>query len=292
MNQSKKIVFFGSGPVAKASLEALFTAGFKIEAVITKPSPAHHKGSVPVLEFAGLYHLPVFTPANKQELSNLYHQTKFQSLVGVVVDYGLIINQDVIDAFPMGIVNSHFSLLPQWRGADPITFSVLSGQKTTGVSLMLINAALDEGLLLSQESIDLPPAITTPHLTNQLVALSNKMLVRDLPRYLNNQITPYPQPNQPPTYSRKLTKEDGIIDWSKPAIQLEREVRAFQGWPKSKTNLFNRSVIVLAARVAQNVQDGTLVHPCGDNTFLEITQLVAPSGKTMAASDFLRGIPK
>ena len=134
-----ELVFFGSGPVAAASLKKL-AKHFVIEAVITKPQPAHHREPFPVLALAEELGLRTLTPNSKQELSDLFSTKPVKSKLGVVIDYGFIINQDVIDSFPHGIVNSHFSLLPEWRGADPISFSILSGQQKTGVSLMVIDA--------------------------------------------------------------------------------------------------------------------------------------------------------
>src|SRR5689334_230622 len=111
---SETIVFFGSGPVAATSL-AFLAEHFEVEAVVTKPQPAHHKEPFPVLELAKNLGLKVFTPSGKQELSELFASRPVTSSLGVVIDYGFIINRDVIDYFPLGIVNSHFSLLPQWR---------------------------------------------------------------------------------------------------------------------------------------------------------------------------------
>ena len=292
MSKLPKIVFFGSGPVATATLQGILPH-FAIEAIITKPRPDGHRGSVPVLEFAEANKLPVFTPRNKAELTELFATATFTAPVGLVVDYGIIISRSVIDYFKLGIVNSHFSLLPEWRGADPITFSILSGRpETAGVSIMIINEKLDEGDLLAHEPFTLPPHITTPELTDKLVALSNRMLIETLPKYIAGSITTYPQPATEPTYSRKLTKEDSILDVTKPADQLEREVRAFAGWPKSKMTLFGHQIVVKKARVASGQQDGELVVPCGNNTFLEILELTAPSGRTMRGADFLRGYKK
>ena len=289
MRASSTIVFFGSGPVAAATLSGLLQAGFVFEAIITKPRPAGHRGSVPVIEFAEQHSLKILTPQDGRELSQLFASTKFASTTGLVVDYGIIISKSVIDSFPLGILNSHFSLLPQWRGADPITFSVLSGQNKTGVSLMLINEKLDEGQLIAQEELGIATDITTPELTDQLVGLSNKMIEEYLPAYLRGEIRPYSQPSQEPTYSRKLEKSDSILDVGKPAAQLEREVRAFAGWPKSRLELFSHQVIVKKSRVAKHQADGSLVIKCGSNSYLEILQLTAPSGRTMSGADFLRG---
>lgn len=251
---SKTIIFFGSGPVAAESLRRL-RAYCHIEAVITKPRPEHHRGSVPVLDYCQKENIPVFTPANKQSLSQLVAQQAFTSSVGVVIDYGIIVEQSVIDAFPLGIINSHFSLLPEWRGADPITFSILSGQKRTGVSLMLIVAAMDEGPLLAQAPFDIPATITTPQLTEALIDLSDGLLQTVLPEYLAGNVEPAPQEavsiaeSRTPSYSRKLTKDDGLLDFSKPAVQLEREIRAFVEWPKSRTQLGAVEAVITAAHV-------------------------------------------
>lgn len=297
------VVFFGSGPVATESLRAL-AQSFIIEAVITKPRPEHHKGAVPVLELCDELDLPVLTPASKQELSTLFGSHRFNSPLGVVIDYGIIINQDVIDAFSRGIVNSHFSLLPEWRGADPITFAILSGQEQTGVSLMLINDKMDEGPLLAQSSYDLPADITTPQLTKGLIELSDAMLKEILPLYLTDQVQPQPQlqaslaPSNEPTYSRKLTKDDGVIDWTKPATQIEREIRAYIEWPKSRTTLGNVEVIITKAHSAPGNNVPGHVEVLADTGMLIIytglgclcIDAIKPAGKKeMTAAEFIRG---
>ncbi len=292
MKPSANLVFFGSGPVAAATLRALYQANFSIEAIITKPRAGGFRGSVPVIDLAQTWDAPLFTPQNKQELTQLFAQQHFSSPVGLVVDYGIIITQSVIDTFQKGILNSHFSLLPQWRGADPITFALLSGQQKTGVSIMIINSKLDEGLLIDQQTYEIPADATIDQLTEALVELSNSMLIKDVPMYVAGQRTSYPQPDQPVTYSRKIKKEDGTLDWSKTAPQLEREVRAYKGWPKSRSQLFGKDIVVTKARVAHNELDGTLVMPCGSQTWLEIIELIAPSGRTMNGAAFLRGYKK
>ncbi len=294
------IVFFGSGPLALESLRAM-SQEFSVEAVITKPRPEHHRGPVPVLEYCARHSLPHYTPRTKGELTALFTSVKFDSSVGVVIDYGIIIAKEVIEYFPFGIVNSHFSLLPEWRGADPITFAILSGQDQTGVSLMLIDEKMDEGPLLAQSAISLSSDITTPRLTEQLIELSNAMLVEILPAYLAGEIDPAPQNNtiaasDTPSYSRKLTKADSIIDWSKPATELEREIRAFTEWPKSKTILAGKEIVITKAHVVLGdgkagsylVENKQLIMYCGTDA-LSIDTL-KPSGKaTMPIDAFLAG---
>jgi methionyl-tRNA formyltransferase len=290
----ESVVFFGSGPVAARSLREI-APHFTIEAVITKPQPPHHKEPFPVLELAAELGLKTFTPNSKAELSELFATKPVKSRLGIVIDYGFIINQDVIDYFPLGIVNSHFSLLPEWRGADPITFTVLSGQEKTGVSLMLISAGLDEGQLIAQGTIDIDPGTTTPDLTDELIGLSRDMLLRALPEYVDGKIQPYDQKGEP-TYSRKLTKDDGIIEWTKPAEQIEREIRAFIEWPKSRTTLAGKDVVITGSQVINEggvpgnvgVQDKHLFVYCGEDALL--IEKLKPAGKNeMTAAAFLAG---
>ncbi len=291
-----EFVFFGSGPVAAQSLE-LLAKEFNIEAVVTKPKPAHHKGDFPVLDIAKKLDLPVHTVSSKAELSELVSKKPFKSTLGVLIDFGIIVSQDVIDYFPLGIINSHFSILPEWRGADPITFSILSGQKDTGVSLMLLVEKMDEGPLLAYGKYDLPDDITTPELTEHLIQFSYHLLKDMLPKY-NNQTKLAPQrvTERKVSYSRKLTKEDGLIDWNKPAKQIEREIRAFIEWPKSRTKLANKDVIITKAHVTnQTHQPGILVSEnnelivgCGELS-LAIDELKPVGKKVMSGIDFTRG---
>lgn len=293
------IAYFGSGPVADASLQFLHQH-FDIEAVITKPQPPHHKAEMSTIALARELSLPCFTPANKAELDALLKKQSFVSNVGVVIDYGIIISRQVIDTFPMGIINSHFSLLPELRGADPITFAILSGQPTTGVSLMRINERMDEGPLLAQELVNIAPDDTTPSLTKKLVQTSNLLLKKHLPKYLEGQLEFTPQTGTP-TYSRKLTKQDGQIDWTKPAEQIEREIRAFIDWPKSFTSIGTKDVIITKSQVVPSNHEGNkpgdveiikeagiIGVECGKG-YLCIDRL-KPAGKSeMTASAFIAG---
>lgn len=294
---SETIVFFGSGPIAAESLR-LLVESFDIEAVITKPRAEHHKGAVPVLELCEELGLTAYTPASKAELSALFGGKPFTSKIGVVIDYGIIINKDVIDYFPFGIVNSHFSRLPEWRGADPITFAILSGQKQTGVSLMIINEKMDEGLILAVGIMNLSDDITTPVLTHDLIGLSNGLLKEELPRYVRGETELLEQdqihkviPDYPvtPTYSRKLTKDDGVLDFTKPAEVLEREIRAFTEWPKSRTTINGIDVIVTKAHAAP---EPTALALDTSDGYLCIDKLKPAGKKEITAQEFLNGYGK
>ncbi len=287
----ESITFFGSGPVAAKSL-ALLADSFQIEAIITKPATLEQMRQIAPKA-------RTLAAANRAELDTLIATNKFSSRLAVLVDFGIIVSQKVIDSFELGIVNSHFSLLPEWRGADPISFAILSGQKQTGVSLMLLVEAMDEGPLLAQSPFDIPAKMTTPELTAALIELSNASLKLIVPKYLTGEITPVPQTevsNTATSYSRKLTKEDGLIDWNKPAAVLEREIRAFIDWPKSRTQLGKVEVIITSANATSvklasgeiRTSDNRLLVGTGDGS-LDIGRLKPAGKKEMTASEFLRG---
>jgi methionyl-tRNA formyltransferase len=294
---SKTVVFFGSGPVAAKSL-SLLLKHTEVEAIITKPTTTREMA-------AAAPGVPVLEVTNAPELDELLQRNSFASRLGVLIDFGIIVHQSVINAFELGIVNSHFSLLPQWRGADPITFSILSGQKETGVSLMLLVEAMDEGPILACGVQPIDATTTTPDLTDQLIVLSDKLLKTELPKYLAEKATLLTQEdladkyNLQPSYSRKLTKEDGIIDWHKPAEAIEREVRAFAGWPRSRTILADKDVIITSSHVvAKSGKPGTceadrkeLLVYCADKA-LSIDQLQPSGKKEMPIQAFLAGYGK
>ena len=293
---SETIVFFGSGPVAAQSL-SLLANNFGIEAVITKPKPDHHKGDFPVVELTNSLGLNLHTASNKHELSALFKTKPLQSKLAVLIDFGIIVTKDVIDYFPLGIVNSHFSLLPEWRGADPITFSILSGQPKTGVSLMLIDEGMDTGKILTQHSLPIEADDTTASLTDKLIALSDDLLVEYLPKYISGNIKPRNQSHPDrATYSRKLTKRDGEIDWSKEAEVIEREIRAYIEWPRSYSQISGKDVVITRARAVAGegapgeitVMDKDLLVFCGKGALL--IERLKPAGKNeMNASAFING---
>lgn len=298
--KSRPIVFFGSGPVAAESLR-LLAGEFQIEGVVTKPRPPHHRGPVPVLEMAAELSLPVHTVTNRRELDALFATKPFSSHLGVLIDFGILVSQEVIDYFLLGIINSHFSILPEWRGADPITFSILSGQKVTGVSLMMLVEAMDEGPLIGygeQPLDDFPEPVTTPKLTERLIRLSHALLQYHLPLALDGQAVGVPQSitGRKVSYSRKLTKDDGIMDWRKPAARLEREIRAFIAWPKSRTQLGTTEVIITKAHVIDGqgkpgtifIQGKHLTVYCGEQA-LVIDHLKPAGKKEMTGKAFLAG---
>ncbi len=290
------VVFFGSGPVAAKSLQ-LLAKHCAIEAVVTKRSTE--------AEMKALTDAPVHVVSSKHELDTLIVQAAFKSPAAVLIDFGIIVSQAVIDSFPKGIINSHFSLLPEWRGADPITFALLSGQAQTGVSLMILVEAMDEGPILAHRVYTIKSQDTSITLTDELITISDMLLQEYLPTYLSGKTVLTSQTeaaeklhiSHEPTYSRKLTKQDGIIDWNKPAEHIEREIRAFITWPKSRTEIDDLDVVITSSKVVKQqielcgkfwVANKQLFVSCGKDS-LEILSLKPAGKKEMPAKAFLAG---
>lgn len=297
-NQLPKIIFFGTGQTSLDALIALHKS-FNIEAVITKPSPltgSGHTRPTEVEVWAKEHSITVYAPAKKAELSDLFNQQDFVSNVGVVLDYGLIIPQDVIDDFTLGIVNSHFSLLPEHRGADPIRAAILEGDKTTGVTIMKIVAELDAGPILTWAEYDLSNTTTEPELRKALSELNCALLPETLLLYLNGDIDPIDQDSSAATYTSKTNKEDGIIDPSKLPDQLVRQIHAFVAWPKSYFEQDGNTFVIVEAQTSQlqtvfgrlSMVDGKLYFGATTGS-LEIITIQPAGKKPMDAKSFMNG---
>jgi methionyl-tRNA formyltransferase len=196
--------------------------------------------------------------------------------------------------FSGGIINVHPSLLPRWRGPSPVESSILAGELETGVSVMKLTAVMDAGPIYLQQKIELTGDESKTELYNRLFTLGGQLLVKNLDKITNGELKPMDQDESEATYSHLLSKDEGVMDGSKPAEVYEREVRAYAGWPRSttmvrggRTNSEER-IVVTKVRVARSKEDGALVIDC-KNSYLEVLQLIAPSGKTMSGRDFLRG---
>ena len=293
-NEKKSLVFFGSGPVAAESLRLLANT-FSIEAVVTKPTTEREM-------HLACPESPVFLVSNKAELDRLIESRNFSSSCGVLIDFGIIVSRKIIDYFEFGIINSHFSLLPELRGADPISFAILEGKEKTGVSLMLLVEAMDEGPILSVGQLSLDGSETTHTLSSDLIELSYNLLLECLPKYLSGEINPVSQDviarqfNLEASYTRKLTKSDGFIDWNKTAEQIEREIRAYIGWPKSSTSLNGIDCVITKAHSLELsgepgelfINAKTLGVYCGHGAL--VIERLKPAGKNaMDSSSFLNG---
>lgn len=297
-SQNKQpLIFFGAGEI---SLAALKTASklFVIEAVFTKPDTEHRgkTSQTPVKQWADTQDIPTFQPANAKELENMLYSSNFSSAMGFLVDYGVIISQRSIDFFDKGIVNSHFSLLPRLRGADPITAAILQGLDTTGVTLMQLAAGLDTGPIIAQRELHGISKFTIHELDDALMKLNDAMINDFLISYYNGEITPQNQDESQATMTHRLQKSDGEITLDKSASQVEREVRAYLSWPGSFFEWKGRRVIIKQAQISQEHAEplelkrvgNTIVLGC-HNGSIEILRLQLAGKKEMTAIDFING---
>lgn len=298
MNKSKRLVLFGNerlssgyAPHGAPTLQALIDNGYDVCAIVAhfEAGRSRNARELEIETIAKLRNIPVLLPTKPRDI---YDQlVSLHADAGILVAYGRIIPQDVIDIFPYGILNIHPSLLPQYRGATPIEQAILDGASETGVSIMKLVREMDAGPIYAQQHVTLDGTETKQELTDQLLTKGAQMIIDVLPRILEGTLEPKPQDESSATFSSLISKSDGVIDPTKSSEQLEREIRAYAGWPKSRLALFGHQVIVTQARIANSADDGTLVIACNPG-WLEITELVAPSGKKMTGADFLRGYHK
>jgi len=304
MKQSKKLVFFGnerlsSGYEATGApvLTGLINAGYEVVAVVANYEQGRSRKNreLEVAEVANRHNIPLLLPDRPLEV--ISQLKSFEAVAGVLAAYGKIVPQTVIDVFPHGILNIHPSLLPKYRGPTPIEQAMLDGATETGVTIMQLAKRMDAGPLYAQSVVPLTGNETKATLTQRLIATGMELLLGCLPRVINNELTPEPQNETAATYCQLINKRDGVLDWQKPAIQLEREVRAYLGWPGSRTTLFEQELTVLAAEVSAETHPAGSTHKttagvivgCGKQSLL-ITKL-RPSGRSsMSAVDFLRGL--
>ncbi len=297
MSLKTKLVFFGNERLATAvttsapTLRALVEAGYEIEAVITshKEMVSRQKRDLEIGQVAHAYHIPVLLPGSKADLISKVR--KHDAEAAVLVAFGQIIPQEVLDLFPKSIINVHPSLLPKLRGSTPVETAILNGLEETGVSLMKLVAEMDAGPVYAQKRIALNGGETKYELAEKLLQEGAQLLIENLEDILNGQLEPKVQDETGATYSRLLTKTDGHIDFNEPAEDIERKVRAFLGFPKTRATIHGRHVVITKARVAQSENDGDLVIKCQPG-HLEIQELTAPSGRAMSGADFIRGYRK
>jgi methionyl-tRNA formyltransferase len=231
---SMRIVFMGSPDFALPVLRAL-TRDYQIVGVVTQPDRASGRGRAlkppPVKTLALELGLPVIQPERLRESDAMEQLRLWSPELIVVAALGQILKPDVLDLPPHGCLNVHTSLLPRWRGAAPINAAILYGDEETGVTIMKMDPGLDTGPILSQRALRLRPDDTAGSVTETLSHLGAQLLIETLPDYISGKIQSKPQPEEGVTYAPMLKKEEGRLDFTRPAQELERRVRALKPWP-------------------------------------------------------------
>lgn len=259
MNSGKtnRVIFFGTEEFSATSLQQLIDSGFNVAAVVTKPDNKKgrgHKLIPPTVKTIALNHgIAVWQP---NKLADITEDIKsLQPVTGVLVSFGKIIPQAIIDLFTPGIINVHPSKLPKYRGPSPIESAILNGDTKTGVSIMQLTAGMDAGPVYYTEPYVLDGSETQPKLYKTLAEIGAKTLVDILPKIINGSLLPTPQNDSEASYCKMIDKSSGIIDWSKSAKQIEREIRAYKAWPGSKSSIGKIDAIITEATVLQSAQE-------------------------------------
>jgi methionyl-tRNA formyltransferase len=293
-----RLVFMGSAGFSVPTLRALLEAGHQVVAVYTQPPrPAgrgHRERLSPVHVFAAERGLEVRTPAS---LKGAETQRAFAALstdAAVVAAYGLILPAPALAAPRLGCLNVHASLLPRWRGAAPIQRAILAGDLETGVTIMQMDEGLDTGSILSVGKVPIAADTTAESLRDVLAEMGARLMVEALDGVVAGTLTARPQPETGATYARKLERDEGRLDWTRPAEELERTVRALNPWPGVWFEYRGERIRVLAAEVAEavaesgTVVDGRLTIACSEGGLRPLR--VQRAGKAPVDTDaFLRG---
>jgi methionyl-tRNA formyltransferase len=299
----QRLIFMGTPDFAAVALTALLDAGHDIVAVYSQPPRPAGRGKrprpSPVQQLAEDRGIPVLTPISLKDPDAQAEFASFEADAAVVVAYGLILPPDVLAAPRLGCFNIHASLLPRWRGAAPIQRAIMAGDEESGVCIMQMDVGLDTGPVLAREVLAITSATNGGSLHDALADLGAGMIVATLADANTGSLNPAAQPDQGVTYAAKLTREDGRLDWSRPAAELERVVRAMYPAPGAWFEFKGERFKVLAADVlalgalgnaAGTVLDPDLTVACGDGA-LRLTRLQRPGKSAMEAEALLRGYP-
>lgn len=290
-NISRPIVFFGTEDFSAASLSSLIEAGYTVAAVVTKPDSKKGRGqqvtAPKVKQIAEKHGIPVWQPTKLIEIADDIRL--LGDVAGVLVSFGKIIPQSIIDLFTPGIINVHPSLLPLYRGPSPIESAIQNGDKETGVSIMQLVKAMDAGPVYIQSSYPLDGTETQPQLYERLAKFGADLLLSSLPAIIDDSLQPEAQDEARASYCNLLSKSDSnIVPTQVGARQAERLVRAHLTFPKTKLAILGHDVIITKAHVS--LQSKTpLDVVCDDGVYLSIDELIAPSGRRMDAASYLRG---
>ncbi len=292
-----RIVFAGTPEFAAEHLKALLGTQHQVIAVYTQPDrPAgrgHKLMPSPVKQLAVEHGIPVYQPATLRAPEAQAELAALQPDLMVVVAYGLILPQVVLDTPRLGCINSHASLLPRWRGAAPIQRAVQAGDDESGVTVMQMEAGLDTGPMLLKVSTPIAPSDTGGSLHDRLAALGSQAVIQAVDALAAGTLTGEVQDDSLANYAHKLNKDEARIDWSRPAVELERLVRAFNPWPICHSTLNGEPLKVLAATLGEGSgqpgqilaasKDGLTV-ACGEGA-LRLTRLQLPGGKPLNFAD-------
>ena len=299
-----RIVFMGTPDFAVPCLQALIDDGHDVCAVFTQPDKPKGRHGVlsapPVKELALKYDIPVYQP---DLLKNDETKSFFASLgadLALVVAYGKILPEEFLNAPKYGCINMHASLLPKLRGAAPIQWSIINGEKRSGVTAMQMDKGLDTGDILLSESVEIRDDETAQELHDELSVLGAQVMRKKIKKKKKGVLLPIRQDDSQSTYAPILTKELSAIDWQKSALQIHNQIRGLYPWPGASAVLNGKTLKIHSAKLLGKTEgepgevvfnDRRLCVACGDGNAVELLVIQAPGKKAMPVTDYLRGNP-
>jgi len=297
-----RIVFMGTPEFAVPILDALTRTSHNIVGIYTRADQPAGRGKQlqpsPIKQLAAARGLPISQPPTLRQPDYIAQLRDLAPDVIIVAAYGLLLPRDVLTIPPRGCINTHASLLPRHRGAAPIIAAILAGDAETGITLMQMDEGLDTGPILAQRAIPIDDDDTTGTLTPKLANLATELLSETLPRILAGEIVPQPQDHARATMFKQIKKEEGLIDWTRPATEIARRVRAFNPWPSAFTFWNGVQLKILCAGAADaksNLEMGRVV-PLGKeiavtsaNGVLILREVQLAGKRAMKIEEFLRG---
>lgn len=298
-----RIIFMGTPDFSVGTLEALVEAGHEVCLVVTQPDKPKGRGKemqyTPVKEAALKYGIEVYQPRRIREDECVEKLRQYNADIMVVIAFGQIIPKEILEMVPYGCVNVHASLLPKYRGAAPIQWSIIDGEAVTGVTTMQMDEGLDTGDMLLKTEVPITAEETGESLHDKLAKAGAALCVETLAKLQEGSIVPEKQGESPTAYAKMLDKKLGNIDWTKSAVEIERLVRGLNSWPSAYTYWNKKVVKIWKASVTDensNEQVGTVVKVEKDgfyvqtgNGLLKVLELQIPGKKRMDAGAFLRG---
>jgi methionyl-tRNA formyltransferase len=299
-----RIVFMGTPRAAVPTLRQCVADGHEVVAVWTQPDKPAGRGNKvnfsPIKEFALSHGLEVFQPARIKNEKAKQLFASHDADVAVVVAYGRILPDEFLRAPRRGCINVHFSLLPLYRGAAPTNWAIVNGERETGVTTMFIDPTLDTGPILLQSRTEIGETETAPELMERLAEIGAGLLGETLARL--DELTPRPQSDRDATFAPMLRKEDGLIDWSRSAEEIERRVRGFQPWPNAYTTFSSKGLTIWRARPVESpnpkarpgevivAHGDDLVVSSGESTALRLIEVQPEARKRIPVRDFINGM--
>jgi methionyl-tRNA formyltransferase len=302
-----RIVFFGTPSFAVPTLAALLDSRHEVVVVVTQPDRPRGRGQLvshaPVKALALERGIPVLQPERLRREDVAHLVAPFGAELGVVAAYGKILPEWLLQTPPLGMINVHASLLPKYRGAAPVHRAILAGETETGVTIMRVVKALDAGPMLATVSRAVRDDESSDVVERDLAMIGARLLVDVVDRLASGPLPEVPQDDSRATYAPRLTKQEGLIDWQRPAQMLHNQVRGLRPWPAAYTFLNGARVVVhragVSAHAAQGVVPGACVAAdaraitiaCGEATALDVLQLQPEGKRIMTARDFAAGHP-